>query len=102
MEELIPLMVVGTGCISILVLVTTWARRRFRVDAAASGSRDLEERVRELSEQQERALAELEERQLQRLGELEERLDFAERLLTQQRHAPQLPPESGPRPTTPR
>lgn len=82
----LPSQVADIAVSSVLVtslLVLAWRRRQ----ALANPDADVEiDRVEDL----EYRVADLENAQ-QRILELEERLDFAERLLTQQRHQEQLP-----------
>ncbi len=101
MEEVIGLMVVGTGCVSLLIAVGTWARGRLRGDGAGTNVEEyVDLRLMELAEQHERELSEVEERYGPKIGELEERLDFAERLLTRRRAEEiALPPDRSPTPT---
>jgi hypothetical protein len=90
----IPEWAVGVGAICVVCLLTVplaaWLfPKGMRPDGTGSKTRLAEdtERVAEL----ERRVGELEAKQ-QRVAELEERLDFAERLLAQQRDAPRVGP----------
>ena len=71
-------------------------RRRGRLDTGKASKHDLAEAVNELQGRLDQVgdiqarLAELEDTQ-RRLAEVEERLDFAERMLAQQRGAERLP-----------
>lgn len=98
MQEVIALMVVGTGCASLLIAVATWARGKLRGEGAGADVKEyVEVRITDLAEQHERELSDVEERYGLKIGELEERLDFTERLLTQRRaEKAALPPDRRP------
>jgi len=82
----VVILLVSTG----LVLLVRWLQPEMARANLKSGVPDLTERTQSLEDLQIR-LGELDQLK-QRIGELEERVDFAERLLAQQREGQRLGP----------